>query len=343
VTIKFQPRFFLILPLILAAVGSFWLMGSDLDGTGRPVDSVSVAEPSMPVPAPEGATTAPSDLVNKASAISISEQLPASLAGTSVPDGWARTDRLGNLIPTPHLRQLFEYFLSALGEESLQQLVARIETALSVLDEPARSQALATLGNYLEYKLAVSELEQSYGEMSGLGAGEMQQRMAEIQALRRTWLDADTADAFFADDEAVDRFQIARLRITSDDSLTDEQKAEALRQAESSLPEPLRKAREETRRFADYEQVRQELADDPRALEAWRQEAFGTEAAERLARLEDEQTDWDRRWQGYSRERDRLMSSGLAAPEREEALERLRASYFNETERIRAEALDSIR
>ncbi|WP_449286043.1 lipase secretion chaperone [Marinobacter sp. PE14] len=338
---KLRIPLFLVLLLIIAAVASFWLMTADPVAIGEPVVSAPVDEPLKPLNKEKDAS-APSDLVNNASKVRVPEQLPASLAGTAVPDGWARTDRLGNLIPTPHLRQLFEYFLSALGEESLEQLVARIETALWVLEEPARSQALATLGNYLEYKLAVSELEQSYGEVSGLGAGEMQRRMAEIQALRRTWLDADTADAFFADDEAVDRFQIEKLRIASDDSLTDEQRAEALQQAESSLPEPLRKARKETRRFADYEQVRQELADDPSALDAWRQEAFGEAAADRLARLEEEQKDWDRRWQVYSQERDRLLSSGLAEPERQQALERLRASHFNETERIRAQALDSI-
>ena len=339
---KSHSRLLLVLLLIIAAVSSFWLMRADPMGVGESVTSVPVEEPSISVTQKDGAA-APSDLVNRASSIPVPDQLPDSLAGTSIPDGWARTDRLGNLIPTPHLRQLFEYFLSALGEESLQQLVARIESALSVLDEPARSQALATLGNYLEYKLAVSDLEQSYGEVSGLGAGEMQRRMAEIQALRRTWLDADTADAFFSDDEAVDRFQIEKLRIASDDSLTDEQKAEALRQAESSLPEPIRKAREDTRRFANYEQARRELADDPQELAAWRQEVFGEAAADRLARLEVEQKAWDRRWQAYADDRDRLLSSGLAEPERQEALERLRASHFNETERIRAEALDSIR
>ena len=335
-------RLFLVLVLIIAAVGGFWLPTADPVADVEPVALAPVEQRARSVNQEEGVAT-PSDLLNSASSVGIPEQLPASLAGTSVPDGWARTDRLGNLVPTPHLRQLFEYFLSALGEESLQQLVARIQTALSALEEPARSQALATLGNYLEYKLAVSELEQSYGEMAVLGAGEMQRRMAEIHALRRTWLDADTADAFFADDEAVDRFQIEKLRIASDDSLTDEQKAEALSQAESSLPEPIRKAREETRRFADYEQMRQDLAGDPRALEAWRREAFGDAAADRLARLEEEQKDWDRRWQVYSQERDRLLSSGLAEPERLEALERLRDSHFDETERIRAQALDSIR
>ena len=339
---KSHSRLLLVLLLIIAVVGSFWLLRADPARVGETATSVRVEERSIAMGQEEG-VAAPSDLVSRAPAAHVPDQLPDSLAGTSVPDGWARTDRLGNLIPTPHLRQLFEDFLSALGEESLQQLVARIETALSVLDEPARSQALTTLGNYLEYKLAVSDLEQSYGEVSGLGAGEMQRRMAEIQALRRTWLDADTADAFFADDEAVDRFQIEKLRITSNDSLTDEQKAEALRQAESSLPEPIRKAREDTRRFADYEQARRELADDPQALAAWRREVFGEAAADRLARLEVEQKAWDRRWQAYADERDRLLSSGLAGPERKEALERLRASHFNETERVRAQALDSIR
>ncbi|MFO7528689.1 MAG: lipase secretion chaperone [Marinobacter sp.] len=114
--------------------------------------------------------------------------------------------------------------------------------------------------------------------------------------MRRTWLDANTADAFFADEEAVDRFQMEKLRITRDQSLTEEPRAEALRRAESSLPESLRKAREETRQFTQYEQVRQELADDPQALRVWRQKAFGAEAVDRLAQLDKELEQWDERW-----------------------------------------------
>lgn len=337
-------RFFVMFPVIIAVVAAFWLFATDSREATPPADSFSDSEAVVvPGQRSSGKQVAPSKLVGGSSAVTVPEILPASLTGTSVPDGWAITDRLGNLIPTPHLRQMFEYFLSALGEESLGQLVARIESALAGLEEPARSQALATLGAYLDYKLAVSELEQTYGDVKGLGTDEVQRRITEIHALRRTWLDAATAEAFFADDEAVDRFQMEKRRITRDGSLTAEEKVEALRKAESSLPEPLREARKETRQFAEYEQVRRQLADDPRALGAWRQEAFGAEAADRLAQLEKEQQEWSLRWQAYSVERDRLMSSGLAAQEREEALDRLRARHFNETERIRAEALDSIR
>lgn len=338
-------RFCVTLPVIIAVVVAFWLFTTDLRDATSSADSFKESGQTVVVPGQRSSSerVAPSNLVGGSSAVTVPETLPASLTGTSVPGGWARTDRLGNLMPTPHLRQMFEYFLSALGEESLEQLVARIESALAALDEPARSQALATLGAYLDYKLAVSKLEQAYGDVTGLDPDEMQRRMMEIHALRRTWLDAATAEAFFADDEAIDRFQLEKRQITRDESLTAEAKVEALRKAESSLPEPLREARDETRQFAEYEQVRQQLAGDPGALQVWRQEAFGAEAADRLAQLEKEQQEWSQRWRGYAVERDRLMSSGLAAQEREEALDRLRARHFNETERIRAEALDSIR
>jgi lipase chaperone LimK len=238
---------------------------------------------------------------------------------------------------------MFEYFLSALGEESLQQLVLRIENTLLTLEEPARGEALQILGAYLDYKLAVSDLEEAYGGVGRLDATQVQQRMDEIHALRRTWLNNDTADAFFAQDEAVDNFQVARIRIAQNTSLTDEQRQEAIVRAEAALPEPLREARDQTRRFTDYEQARQMYADDPDALRAWRNETFGEDAAQRLADLDHEQQAWNDRWQAYSDEREMLMSSGLAGPELNTAIDRLRARYFNETEQIRAEALDSIR
>ena len=345
-----------LLMLIIAAAGLMVLAAiSPWPGTALPVagsGDAGTAAADKPAGTPEpGQAVAgipsqdpqrPSGLVSRGSNPRLPDTLPASLRGTSVPDGWARTDRLGNLIPTPQLRQLFEYFLSALGEESLAQLVARIESALRVLAEPARSQARAVLGDYLDYKLAVSELEQAYGETPVMDPAEVQRRMAEIHGLRRTWMDAATVEAFFAADEAMDRFQLEQRRIRANGQLSATQKQEALRQAEQALPPALREAREQTRRFTRYEQMQQELAGDPEALQAWREQAFGVAAAERLAEVEQARKAWDRRWQVYARERDRLNASGLAPPELEDALERLRSRHFSKTEQVRARALDSI-
>ncbi|MEO9524157.1 lipase secretion chaperone [Marinobacter alexandrii] len=334
----------ILMPLILTLlVMSGWYLLTPHAGTPKQTSTQPRSIESEHGTRPASASTAPSTLVGQAQTLSVPEQLPASLAGTSVPGGWDRVDGVGDLIPTPALRQLFEYYLSALGEESLEQLVARIEQTLLALQEPARTQALDTLRAYLDYKLAISDLEAGYGGGTELDAERMQQRMQEIQALRRTWLDSATADAFFAHDEAIDGFQIEKLRISRDPSLTDEQRRVALAQAEDALPEPLRQARRETRRFADYEQARQELADDPEALQNWRRQSFGIETAQRLQALEQEQANWHQRWQAYSTQRQSLLSAGLAGPELEQAIADLRDRHFTEVERVRAQALDSIR
>ncbi|MEP1215203.1 MAG: lipase secretion chaperone [Marinobacter sp.] len=302
------------------------------DASGQPDVSLSLA----------GEGEMPSQLVGDAG-VSVPDEVPASLKGTSVPDGWAETDRNGSLVPTPELRQLFEYYLAALGEETLPHLVARIEQALARLEEPARGEALAILGDYLDYKLALGELEISYGNAVAPDPDEMQQKMAEIHALRRAWMDARTAEAFFASDEAIDRFQAEQLRIRTDDSLSDNEREQALARAEQALPEPIREARRETRKFTDYHRARSEFADDPEALSAWREAHFGEDAARRLEQAEAEQQAWDNKWQAYSEELAGLDNLGVAGPEREAAIDALRDHYFEGVEKLRAEALDSIR
>lgn len=307
--------------------------------TAVAVDAGSSAEQTG---SPGQESEAPSKLVGNAR-VPVPDGLPASLEGTSLPGGWAKTDSNGSLVPTPQLRQLFEYYLAALGEETLPQLVARIEQALARLEEPARSEAMATLGNYLDYKLALGDLEVTYGNATSLDANEMQQRMAEIRALRRTWMDAQTADAFFASDEAVDQFQIEQLRIRTDESLSDGEREQALERAEQALPAPIREARRETRKFTDYQKARSQFADDPEALRTWREERFGDEAARQLEKVEAEQRAWDNKWQSYSSALRELDDLGLAGPEREAAVDSLRDEYFEGAEKLRAEALDSIR
>jgi lipase chaperone LimK len=132
------------------------------------------------------------------------------------------------------------------------------------------------------------------------------------------------------------------MRIRADESLSDQQRAQQLREAERSLPAPIREAREQTRKFSEYQRVSEQLSDDPEALQAWREKAFGREAAARLAQVEADQQDWDQRWQAYQQEKAELRELGLAGPEREAALIRLREQHFQGPERYRAEALDSM-
>lgn len=341
---KSASRLSFTVPVIIAVVIALWLLADGAENqpvSARPDDNSADVKTNDADFSTAGQQP-PSKLVGESAEFNVLGQLPASLAGTSEPGGWAKTDRFGNLVPTGDLRQLFEYYLSALGEETLSELVARIQLALSVLEKPARGQALDTLGRYLDYKLALSDLEAAYGDAGTSEPAEMERRMLEIHALRRTWMDAATAEAFFADEEAIDRFQLKKRSIGKETSLTEQQREEALAEAEKVLPEPVRKARQDTRKFSRHEQARAAMANDPEALKAWRRQEFGEEAAEKLEGLDAEQKDWNERWQSYVKERETLEASGLAEPEREESLTRLREKYFSESERIRAQALDSI-
>ena len=339
--LRFATTALVVMALIAAGMVIFF--GDTPTPSQETVDTIADTESGVVAKSdPTTGRRAPSKLVGE-TAVAVPDTMPASLAGTSVPGGWDKTDANGSLVPTPQLRQLFEYYLAALGEETLPQLVARIEQALARLEEPARSEALDTLGDYLDYKLALGDLEATYGHDATTNAEDMQRRMAEIRALRRTWMDAQTADAFFATDEAVDQFQVEQLRIRTDPSLSEREREQALAKAEKALPEPLRQARQETRKFTDYQRARSEFADDPDALRAWRKERFGAEAARELEKVEVEQQAWEAKWQSYSQDLAKLGDMGLAGPERKAAIDALRDDYFEGAEKLRAEALDSLR
>lgn len=287
---------------------------------------------------------APSRLVEATADTAAPEQLPTSLEGTRVPGGWRQLDADGHLLPTPALRGLFEYYLSALGEETLPELIARIRQALTELPEPARSEARQLLGDYLDYKLAVGELEADSSGADGLAA--MERQLQTIRDLRREYLGQVAAEAFFAREEAIDRFQTRRREIMARDDLDDAQRKAELAAAEAELPEPLREARAESRKFMTYQARLDALENDPDATEAdisrLRESTFGPEVAERLSQVEEAREDWKRRWGAYRDDLARLDTAGLAAPEYDSAVQRLRDQYFSDQEQVRVEALDSI-
>lgn len=272
--------------------------------------------------------------------------LPRSLAGTQAPGGWQRVED-GQLVPTPQLRELFEYYLSALGEEPLQTIVARIRAALAVLPPAARQQALEILGHYLDYRLALTQL--GSGEQGSVGlSGDpdaIAAQLAKVRDLRRQTLGEDVADAFFARDEALDQYTLTRLRIERDDSLSAAQKKAQLAAAATQLPESMQASRAATERFADYQQSLQKLRSEGASaaqIDQLRQQTFGAEAAQRLAALDQQRADWQKRWQAYRNAVAQLDASGLASDEKVQQQAQLRQQYFSASELPRVKALDSI-
>lgn len=331
----------LLILLVVAMVSRAPVPQTQVFGQAAPSAPASQSMPevsnALAVPAPVPAASAP-------------QELPASLRGTQVPGG-LRVDSDGHLMPDVALRNLFDYFLSALGEEPLDTLLGRIRAHLEqALPEPARSEALAALSGYVDYKAALADLENSLpaldtSRMASINTEAVAERLARVRDMRRTHLGAALADAFFADEEAYDRFTLERLQVERDPTLSPQERAARLASAEALLPEYVREARAETQRFEQYQQQVDALQAEgasPARIQALREQTFGPEAAARLAELDRERAAWDKRWQHYVRERDALAQRGLAGAELERAREALRERMFDAQERLRAEALDGL-
>src|SRR5690625_4485414 len=80
---------------------------------------------------------------------------PSSLQGTKV-DGHVAADANGNLVISVGIREMFDYYLSTLGEENLASVKARIALYLEQrLPQKAALQAWDLLNRYLHYRKAM--------------------------------------------------------------------------------------------------------------------------------------------------------------------------------------------
>ena len=275
------------------------------------------------------------------------EQLPASLEDTSVPPGLLE-DGNGNLVPTPGLRDIFDYFLSVLGEEPLDVIVARINAYLaSNLSVSAAAQARTVLGNYLDYRESLADVEQAGGmNANQLDLLAVQTQQDEVRALRQRYFDAGVNEAFFARDDALDRFALARMKVLQDDSLSTEEQAIQLESLRHQLPVDMQQELDDVSRYQDLRtltQSWQEQGGNEAELRAIREQTVGAAAADRLETLEQERAAFDQRMQNWLSQRQAIMSNNaLSEADRERQVDALRAQQFSETEQVRVRTLEQI-
>lgn len=319
----------LLLPLAIALGLGFFI--------ARPESTVTpVAEAPASSPAANLTAARPAQRTTTGAAPQVMAKLPASFKGTEV-DGQFQLDAAGNLIIGPELRQLFDYFLSAIGEEPLKQSIERLRRHIAAqLPEPAQAQALAVLNQYLNYKRQLLDLEATYSRTTDISA--LRQRLSAVQALRARVLEPAVHQAFFAPDEAYDRFSLERLAIQADSALDSDAKGRAIDQLRAGLPGDLQELL--------VPQLQSELREQTVALQAQganaqqirqlRQQLVGSEAATRLEALDRQREQWQQRVAVYRQERQRIEATrGLDDVERRSAIEQLEAEQFDEGERLR--------
>lgn len=266
--------------------------------------------------------------------------LPASLEGTD-PDGGLMLDDAGRFVPTTDALALFNYYLAASGEEPLAVIRQRIIDRIHELLPPeAAAEAEALLDRYLDYRTALRELAEARDV-----PGDLERRLQWLRELRREHFGALATD-LFAEAEQTTRIDLERRRVALDPELDEAERRSELEALEAQLPERVREARARAnapaRARAEVTRVREDGGSAEEVF-AVRERHFGTEAAQRLAVMDAEHSEWQTRLDAYQQERDALRAqhaddSGALEAE----VSALRSEHFSDVEQARVRALDGL-
>lgn len=273
-----------------------------------------------------------------------------SMLGT-IPDG----DLLalqGNVIPGMpaalaygELRRLFDYYLSAVGEQSVEAIALQIHSELDRrLPPPQAKKAQRLLGLYLEFKRALVDLERK-PELAGNGVQAIRQRLYAMQDLRARYFSAEETQGMFAFEDAYDLDAIARLEVSQNTALDARQKKEQLAVLDAAMPATLREDREASYSVARVEQQVADLRTNGASeddIYRMRAKAFDPQAASRLAEVDREEASWKNRISIYLEARKRLLQAQANASESELqlALLQLRKAQFTDDEQRRLPAYE---
>lgn len=198
-----------------------------------------------------------------------------------------------------------------------------------------RERALALALRYVDYRTALGKIPPP-ADLSDAQA--VRDAMQARDGIRQQFFEPAEYEALFAEEAALDRHTLARLDIDADHRLTPEQRAQALRTAEESLPPAMRAQREAA--TAQLGVAQQTAALEARAADeatrfAERSARYGAAAAQALAARDADERQWQQRLDQYQQAR----ATNGDGP----ALQQLRQQLFSPEERLRVDAALALR
>jgi lipase chaperone LimK len=280
-------------------------------------------------------------------------ELPRSLIDTRV-DGDLAIDADGRLIISLDIMQMFDYFLSAAGEEPMETIIGRIEEHIREMVPPdAAKEALNILNSYLLYKQGLYALENQYpvhtfdGNLTAPNIVQIKDVLEQRREIRRRYMQPEVVDAFFGEEEMYEQFTMGRLEIQTNNDLTTDEKVTAIEQLEQEFPDDIT---EDSRKAAEYQAMIREIdilkkqGGNAEEIYELRQNVFGEDAADRLVRLDEKRAIWQSRIDTYVKSRQEVMNAPeLSEEEKQQHSEELRQKSFTDRELVRVDAILRIR
>jgi lipase chaperone LimK len=275
------------------------------------------------------------------------EQLPHSLDGTEV-DGEIIIDDQRNLVVTRRLRDLFDYFLSAIGEEDLATISQRVDSYIRHrVPEPAQSQAIRLFHQYLGYRDAVGQIQEAGGKaLDQINPDDIEKQKTAEQQVRRRFFNANEIQAFFGDSDAFDQYQLRVLRIQQNNGLSEVEKARQLAELNAQLPQTMQ---DDMKTALQYQQLQSmtEAMNSRQAsaaeLHNMRTNLVGADATARLEALDQTRAAFEQRVNAYLAQRQQVLSqTNLNDTQQQQQIAALRQQGFTAQEQLRLPAFEQM-
>ena len=342
-----------IIALLIACI--LWLKPKDAVKTANPLqhDATSTI-PSGELPSNQTVTLANASSVSANATplpISLATSLPKSLQGTQV-DGEIIIDENKQLVVTAGLRRLFDYFLSAQGEEPLSQIEQRVIAYIREhTPEPAASQAVNIFQNYLTYLTAVSQLDKPKAQpnpnVSALDLSAIKNQLRAVQQLQARYFDAKTREAFFGDEQALNDYNMTVVEANQNAQLSNDQRQAIIDKAQTayiaSVKDPnlqtkLTQQRNIDKLLAQTQQMQQQGATQSQ-INAMRSQYVSPEAVKRLEQLDQSEAQFAQRVATYQTQSNQILSKLGNVPQAQQQIVALQQTMFTPEERLRLDVL----
>ena len=257
-----------------------------------------------------------------------------SLQGTR-PDGAVHVAPDDSIVADAQLVELFDYYLSTVGEKSPAAVRAEIEREVDRTLRPAAAAAAKrVLTRYSAYRLALAGVGADR-RLAGQDAAALKRRLDALRGLRAQYFSQREIAAIFGREDAANAEALARMEIRDDRTLDAQEKRARLAALDAGLPADVRAAREAPLKIVRVQEEAERLRAGGAGEEdvfRLRADAFGVDAAQRLAEVDREEAAWRRRIDAYLVQRLGLND--------EAAVTALRNRMFSEDEQRRLGAYE---